>query len=319
MSKQKTRDLKHSWIKRFQRTTRADSQGHAVVRARSIYILPTKQGILLAILLVLMLLGSINYDSNLGYLFTFLLGGIWLTSILHTWRNLLGLRISPQLAQAVFAGQEADFNLLLDNHAKQTRYAISVTAPQGQGTTTDLPAGEARQLSVTLPTQSRGELYLDRVTVYSCYPLGLFRAWTYAHLDLKCLVYPRPAADGEPPMLASYNPSETGDRGVGADDFVGLRDFRIGDSPRQIDWKALARERGLYSRQFGGDRSEQIRLDWDLLTDSEPEIRLSKLCRYVLLSAQRQQSYGLKLPGVNIPPATDERHKLQCLAALARF
>ena len=81
----------------------------------------------------------------------------------------------------------------------------------------------------------------------------------------------------------------------------------------------MARERGLYSKNFGGDRTEQISLDWDLLTEPDPETRLSQLCRFVLLAAQSHQSYGLRLPGICIAPGLDDRHKHQCLAALARF
>ena len=312
-------ELKPTWTDRFLRTARRNQHGRAIIRPRSIYILPSKQGIILAILLLLMLVGSINYGSNLGYLFTFLLGGIWLTGILHTWRNLLGLCITAQQAPPVFAGQEAGFSLLLENPGSQDRYGISVTAKGGQGANIDLCAGESRQLLITLPSHRRGPLSLSKVGIHSRYPFGLFHAWTYVRLNMECLVYPQPADSGEPPVDTSYNRSENGDRGVGSDDFIGIRGFRSGDSPRRIDWKALARERGLFSKQFGGDRIEQIDLDWDLLTDSDHEIRLSRLCRYVLLAAQRGQSYGLRLPGINLKSGQGDRHMHRCLAALARF
>jgi uncharacterized protein (DUF58 family) len=312
-------DLKQAWTDRFLRTARRDPQGRAFIRPRSIYILPSIQGIILAILLLLMLVGSINYGSNLGYLFTFLLGGVWLISILHTWRNLLGLGMMPQQAPSVFAGQDAGFMLMLENPGNQDRYGISVTAKGGQGASIDLPAGDSRRLMVTLPSDRRGPLSLSKVSIHSRYPFGLFHAWTYVRLDMQCLVYPRPAATGDPPVDVSYNRTEHGDRGVGADDFVGLRGFRSGDSPRQIDWKALARERGLFSKQFGGDRIEQIELDWDLLTDADPEIRLSRLCRYVLLAAQQGRIYALRLPGISLGPAQGERHMHRCLVALAKF
>lgn len=311
--------FKEVWTKRFLRTARQESAGRAVVKPRSIYILPSKQGFILAVLLMLMLVGSINYGSNLGYLFTFFLGGIWLTSILHTWRSLLGLRIQAEQAQPVFAGQEAGFPLILDNPDNLDRFGISVTTSGGQGSTIDLAGGKRQSVLITLPTQQRGQLSLDRVTIHSRYPFGLFHAWTYVRVNIRCLVYPRPAASGEPPLQASYNRSEQGDRGVGADDFVGLRAFRNGDSPRQIDWKALARERGLYCKQFGGDRTELISLDWDRLDEPDPEARMSQLCRFVLLAAQRKQTYGLKLPGISIKPGLDEQHMHRCLSAMATF
>ncbi|MGD8886577.1 MAG: DUF58 domain-containing protein, partial [Gammaproteobacteria bacterium] len=50
---------------------------------RRIFILPTRQGILFAIVLVIMLIGSINYNNSLGYLLTFLLASVAVVSILY--------------------------------------------------------------------------------------------------------------------------------------------------------------------------------------------------------------------------------------------
>ncbi|MEN8177225.1 MAG: DUF58 domain-containing protein [Pseudomonadota bacterium] len=281
--------------------------------------MPTKQGVVLALVLFLMLIGSVNYSSNLGYLVTFLLGGIWLTSILHTWRNILGLCLSPHHVTSVFAGQEAGFNLLLENPSELSRFGIFVTAKGGSSDACDLAKRASKQLIVPLTATHRGALTLGNVSIHSRYPLGLFHAWTYAHVELTCLVYPAPSTQGEPPTETRYNRSDAGDRGVGADDFIGLRSFRYGDSPRHIDWKAMARERGLYTKLFGGDRNEQISIDWDLLDDPDPEVRLSRLCRYVLLAHERQLVYSLKLPGITIPAGLDEAHKQRSLATLARF
>ncbi len=307
------------WIKTFRRTAKTDGSGCARIRARSIYILPTKQGLVLALVLILMLIGSVNYGSNLGYLVTFLLGGIWLTSILHTWRNLLGLTLSPLQVAAVFAGQDAAFKLLLGNPTGLPRFGISITTKGGFGTACDLPQQASVDQRVMLPALQRGYLKLPVVSIHSRYPLGLFHAWTYAQPDMTCLVYPQPAEQGEPPSNLAYNRSDSGDRGVGADDFVGLRDFRYGDSPRHVDWKALARERGLYSKMFGGDRTDQISLDWQLLDAADPEVRLSQLCRFILLADERRLAYDLKLPGLSIPAGNDEPHKEKCLASLALF
>ena len=46
-----------------------------VLTQRNIYILPTHAGFMFAVTLVVMLLASINYQLNLGYVLTFLLAG----------------------------------------------------------------------------------------------------------------------------------------------------------------------------------------------------------------------------------------------------
>jgi len=307
------------WFHRFRRQARRDGHGGVVIRPRSLYILPTRQGMLLVLVLVLMLAGSINYGSNLGHFVSFLLGGIWLTAILHTWRNLLGLTLRAGQAEPVFAGQEACFNLHVGNPGELHRYGVNLRQGGTRGESDDLPPGESRLLRISLPAPRRGRLRLPEVSLHTVYPLGLFHAWCYARLEMVCLVYPRPAANGEPPSEACYSRSEDGDRGIGADDFIGLRNYRYGDSPRRIDWKAFARHRGLLSKQFGGDRSERIELDWDLLPEIDTEQRLSLLCRFILQAESQSLTYGLRLPETAIAPGQGELHKQRCLTALALF
>jgi uncharacterized protein (DUF58 family) len=219
----------------------------------------------------------------------------------------------------VFAGQDALFQLRLDNPSGLHRFGISLKHKKLQGESSDIPAGESRLMRLSLPTDRRGVLPLPEVSLHTVYPLGLFRAWSYAELDLSCLVYPQPAPSGRPPTEANYTASENGDRGVGADDFVGLRVYRNGDSPRHIDWKAFARQRGLLSKQFGGDRTQRLQLDWELLPPVGTEQRLSLLCRFILQAEAESLSYGLQSPGTRIEPDQGERHKQRCLAALARY
>ena len=47
---------------------------HALTH-RNLYVLPTRPGWMLGLTLLLLLVGSINYQLNLGYLLTFLLAG----------------------------------------------------------------------------------------------------------------------------------------------------------------------------------------------------------------------------------------------------
>jgi uncharacterized protein (DUF58 family) len=308
-----------NWLLRFRRRAYTDERGGVVIRPRSIYILPTRHGLMLSLVLLLMLAGSINYGSNLGHLVTFLLGGIWLTTILHTWRNLLGLSLYAHATAPVFAGQDAIFQVRVENRSMLDRFGITVRFKTKLGESIDIAAGESGVLHLPLTTEQRGILDLPSISLQTLYPFGLFRAWCYADLEQSCLVYPAAASTGSPPVEANYTTSEDGDRGVGADDFVGLRTYRPGDSPRHMDWKAFARQRGLLTKQFGGDRTERLQLDWDLLPPVETERRLSLLCRFILQAEGKSLSYSLHIPGTTIDPGQGERHKHRCLAALACY
>ena len=76
---------------------------------KRIYILPTRQGLAFATAIVVMLAGAMNYNNSLAYVLTFLLVSLALVSLLHTYRNLAGLRISARPAPPVFAGASARF------------------------------------------------------------------------------------------------------------------------------------------------------------------------------------------------------------------
>ena len=79
---------------------------------------------MLAFVLVLMLLGNINYNLSLGYVLTFVLTMMAVMSMLHAFRNLAHLEIRPGHADAVFSGDTAHFLLHFNNRSKLSRYQL---------------------------------------------------------------------------------------------------------------------------------------------------------------------------------------------------
>jgi uncharacterized protein (DUF58 family) len=304
---------------RFIRISRSDPQGRVRIRPRHIYILPTRYGFIFALLLLLLLIGSINYGNNLAFFLTFLLAGLGIVATLHTWRNLAELELTAGSAEPVFAGQPASYTLHLRNHRGGERPGIQLQSGDRDAVATDLAGNGRGSLRLQRDTSRRGVLPLGRVTASTNYPLGLLRAWSYLETDASCLVYPRPASSRPPASLMGYNRSSSGDKGVGVDDFVGIRPYRPGDSPRHINWKALASERGLQTKQFGGDRADRLWLDWDSMPGVEKEERLSRICRGVLDACEGEQEFGLHIPGTELPPGRGQNHRHRCLAALARY
>lgn len=286
---------------------------------RNVYILPTKQGLIFANLLMLMLIGAINYNNSLAYLMTFLLASLSVIAILHTYRNLLQLAISAGHIEPRFVGETLTIPIRIDNRNGPTRLAIELQFPGEEGCMLDIDPHQQQYVELeTVPTR-RGRHRLERFTIATRFPLGLFRAWANVHLQHGYLVYPRPATIQQLPADSHYILKVHGDQGVGADDFAGLRQYHTGDSMRHIHWKAAARQQGLLTKQFGGDRSEELWLDWTSLPDIDVEQRLSILSRWVLLAEREGKSYGLRLPDQLIIPSRGDRHRHQCLKALAEF
>jgi len=313
------RDLRMN-LQRFTRSAGQDRQGQISIGPRQIYILPTRFGSMYAVLVLALLIGSINYANNLGFLLTFFLTGIGIVTILHTWRNLLDLRISFETVKPVFAGQDVMINLLVENYHHRNRGAIIISRKNdSRYAVNEIDALSTARFSLPLPAGKRGIMHIDRLLVSTQYPLGLLTAWVYLDTSIEALIYPAPSPYWEIPPTTVYSLSAQGDRGLGADDFFAHRNYRVSDSPKHIDWKIFARERGLMTKQFGGDRSERLWLALDLLPDADLETAISKLTRALLDAEDNNIEYGLKLPGNTIAINHGSQHKADCLKALSLY
>ncbi len=304
-----------SWI----RVVKADKFGQGQISGRKIYILPTRYGLLFGILLILLLIGSINYANNPAFLLTFLLTGMFVHTIFHTWRNLYGLQIRWLGSEPVFATETAGFRFRLSDPRGKAHDAVQLSYAGQTPAIMDCTAESDCTLTVTSSTQHRGLFHPGRLTIETRYPLGLFRAWSYLDSDANAVVYPRPWVGALPEGAPEYQGSQSGDRGVGSDDFVGHKVYHPGDPPRHIDWKAYAKDKGLLIKQFGGDRVELLWLDFDQLEETNTEMRLSILCGTILALSEQALQYGLRLPGVEIAPGSGPAHAAECLAALALY
>ncbi len=303
------------------RVTR-DEQLPIVLGQRRIFIVPTRAGGLFAIVLAVMLIGAINYNLSLGHALIFLLAGLGLVAMVHTFHNLFGLRLAPGRAEPTFAGDLARFPLQLENPRRQPRRALEFSFREQPVVRVDLAADGRATIAVPYATDRRGRLDPGRVTLATRYPLGLFRAWSDPYPHWACVVCPKPLRTPLPtPSPGAAADHHHGDSGQ--EDFAGLRPRQLSDPTRHIAWKAVARrsdEQALLIKQFAGGASDELWLEWSLTaTHRSVEERLSILAGWVLTADEQQLRYGLQLPGQRIAPAQGQAHRNHCLQALALY
>ncbi len=299
---------------RFRRRRKRDSLPYEI-SGRQLYILPTRQGWFFLLVLFVMLLGSVNYNNNPGFIFTFLLGSLALVSMLHTHRNLSGIRLLSLNIRPVFAGESARVKVTLRPSGAE-HSAIRVGVAGEESVLIDLNGNRDYTVDVDLKTNVRGLHKLEPLTVSTHYPLGLFVAWSKPLPDTTYIVYPEALPS---PYSASIDFSGKENDGnietAGVDDFKEIKSYEPGDPVKRISWKASSRGRGLFTKEFKSYAGASVVLDWNEIHGKGLETRLSCLCDMVLKAHNMNHSYGLKIPGKYIEPGEpkDLLHKQKCL------
>lgn len=299
---------------------RGPEAGPVVLGQRRVYILPTSAGLMFAVTLVLLLIGSINYNLSLGYILTFLLAGIGVVSILHTWRNLARVALRPARTRPVFAGDSARFHIVVENPGAHKRLSLAIQLAGHGAVYFDVAARDVQDVEAGMPAARRGVLRPGRFRIFTVYPVGLFHAWANVELDLHCLVYARPEPGNVPLPPAQAANGQGGASGTGEEDFAGLRNYHPGDSPRRIAWKAFARSDVFLTKQFSGNAASELWLDLaDIPEALGLETRLSRLTRWVIGAESAGQRFGLRLPGIEFEPEFGAPHRDRCLQAIALY
>jgi uncharacterized protein (DUF58 family) len=318
------------WLHRRRGAWRAKAtardRGDVLLGQRRVYILPTRAGLGFGVLLLVLLVGSVNYNLGLGYGLTFVAAGCAVADMLATWRNLAGLLLRPGRAPDVFAGEEAPFELHVLNRSRLDRYAVWIdfehaAAPRHA---VDVDAGADTAVVLAAPTATRGWLAAPRVRVSTQFPLGLFRAWSWWQPDSRALVYPYPEQDA-PPLPASGRPGTGGSGHAGGDDFAGVRSYQAGDPLRRLAWRQIARldpalGGQLVTKQFESGSVDELLLDFDALpAQADVELRLARLARWVLDAEDLALPYALRIGRTEYDAALGAAHRAACLRALALY
>jgi len=310
-------DILARWI----RGTPAPAHHVCLTRDR-VFILPTPAGLLFALAVLLMLLGSINYGLGLGFALTFLLAGVGVSAMVLTYRNLAGIEVQANDAEPVFAGESAVFSVHLRNPMGAPRLSIRICASGTQSVDAwnDISAHSTQTSLLHVPALRRGTLDLPRLRVSATFPMGMFRAWSNIDIVARCTVYPslEPRTRATLPFAPS-SASGTGHRP--GEDFAGLRAYAEGDMPSRIAWTALARGAGMATKQFdreGGDACPWVRWS-DVAPPLQVEAALMRLARRIVELSREGRPFGFDVPGCSREPGTGPAHVHACLSALAHF
>ena len=277
-----------------------------------IYVLPTRFGLFYSAVLVVMLVGALNYNNNPALLLTCLLGAASYQSVFQAFRMLNRLELHTLRAEPCHAGDPLRVGLHF-RIAGRPRQSLRLQA-EGNETAFDLADDAAITLEFSTPL--RGWQRLPRLRLSSEYPFGLFHVWSWLNPEFAALVYPRLEANAPPLPRAG---AETAARTVrmSGDELASLREYRPDDAQRNIAWKASARHDRLMVKEFELRRGHEVVLDYSALHGLAHEARISRLARWVCDAETAQRAYVLRVPERQLGPALGTEHRHACLRELA--
>ena len=307
-------------------TSRIPLRDSTTLTQRNVYILPTAPGFMLGLTLLVLLIASINYQLNLGYVLTFLLTGSAVVGMHVCHGTLRGMTMNLVAPEAQFAGANVTIGINLLSQRRTPRYGICLAVlGTDHWSWTDVPAQGAARVQIAFQVHHRGLHPVPALTAETRFPLGTFRVWTVWRPAAKVLVYPAP--EPHPPPLPPGEPRPGGAATVqrqSTGEFDGVRAYRRGDPLKLVVWKKAAKSDELVSRD--AQQVQRFELWLDLAhtgiagasAGGAPlEQALSRLCAWVLAADKQGLQYGLRLGGQEIAPGSGEAHRKNCLQALA--
>jgi len=161
---------------------------------RQLYILPTKTGWMLGLIIFALLIASIKYSHQGTFLLTFLLASIGQVTSLYTHKNLLKIELSASPAKPVFAGEIAQFPVTVKNPSDSKKHSIWLLCDD-YSEDFSLDSEQSKTIITNISTKERGKLVIPDLILTSHYPIGILFSWSKAFsAPANCIVYPQAKA-----------------------------------------------------------------------------------------------------------------------------
>ena len=275
---------------------------------------------------ILLGIAAIGTGNNLLFL---MLGGMLGFITLSGWLSeqmLRRLTVRRHVARGR-AGEPVRIGYELRNGNRRLA-ACSVEAGEarwaGRGWAAVIPAGQAATVRVEERWERRGVYPLERVTLSTSFPFGLFVKERDVDLPGEVVVWPRSDRRVREPRPAGERERRSGEALAGAagarGEYRGLRPLRSGDDPRDVHGGTTARVGSPVVREYERDRSRTLWLCLDLRAPAgdAAEAAVETAAALAEAAARRGDAFGLATQDTRVAAGSGAAQVERVMDALAR-
>jgi uncharacterized protein (DUF58 family) len=280
---------------------------------------------------VLFMIGT-NAQAGWLYVLCALLLGAVLAGVLLPFAALRGLRAELVAPSEAEQGGETFVDVRLSNTARGVRWSVVVADRHLEAAEVFVPSvrpGERVELTTLRRPERRGEARTERIEVRSSAPFGVAERRRRLPVDATTLVLPRIVPLERMPFVDATATNDVGihrspRRGHGPE-YLGVREYRTGDSMRHVHWGLTARHGQVMVREFEQERTRRLAVVVDTERDEgESWTPLDRCCCVAasLLEAASAHGHGARLAAagaggdVEVLARADEDTAMRWLARL---
>lgn len=277
---------------------------------RDVLVFIYQQGYLYLVLIFITFIAGVNYANNLILGFCFLISAVLCISFYLTFKQLHGLSIELLTDEVGQVGHDLNLHFYFQQPVAQSRYLYIQAGEQLY----KVLVNQSRQkFSLSFYAEQRGKFVYPAIQIYSVYPFGLVRAWTYLYHQRLAWVAPKAqySTTENKQHLPSFEPE--------MDEFRELRSYQEGESLQAVSWKQVARGQGLYIKVFEQYQNQHsIEIHYAHMPSPSHEEKLEWMMGLIEQCEQQQLAYSLHLPHAELTSGYGAEQMQQAKLLLAQ-
>lgn len=269
-----------------------------------------QQGYLYLVLILITFVAGVNYANNLILGFCFLISAVLCISFYLTFKQLHGLKIELIADEVGQVGHSLNLQMYFQQQQVRPRYLYIKAGNQLHKVYLN---AQKQQFILPFYAEQRGKFDYPVIQIYSVYPFGLVRAWTYLYHQHTAWVAPKAE------VFSAENKYHLNRFEPDMDEFRELRNYQTGDSLQSVSWKQFARGQGLYVKVFEQYQDEHsIEIHYEHMPTQSHEEKLEFMMGLIEQCEQQQCAYALHLPQAELPQGAGEAQLRKAKQLLAQ-